>query len=254
MIFVTGDCHASFSKFSTQNFPEQKQLCKEDVVIILGDFGGVWEQQETKEEKWWLDWLNEKPYTTLFIDGNHENFDRLKKYPLKKRYGAYVHEIRPSVLHLMRGNIYTIEGKTFLAFGGAPSHDIKDGILDPSKPYFKEQKRYLEKSGKWMYRILGESWWPEELPNKKEYDRCLKNLDKVGWKVDYILTHDCPKGIAEVINRNYGTAEINDFLDKIDKKCEFKHWYFGHYHFDWPIGQAHTCLYEEIIQLEEKII
>ena len=63
-------------------FPEQKEVGKEDYVIICGDFGGVWDVdrfmvQESPEEKNALDWLESKPFTTLVILGNHENYDRL---------------------------------------------------------------------------------------------------------------------------------------------------------------------------------
>lgn len=39
MIYITGDCHQEFRRFSTRNFPEQKEMSKEDVVLICGDFG-----------------------------------------------------------------------------------------------------------------------------------------------------------------------------------------------------------------------
>lgn len=78
MIYITGDCHRDFSRFNTKNFPEQHEMTKEDFVIICGDFGGVWDYgKESKEEKYLLDWLEEKPFTTLFVSGNHENFDDL---------------------------------------------------------------------------------------------------------------------------------------------------------------------------------
>lgn len=51
MIYITGDCHREFSRFNTQNFPEQYEMTKEDYVIICGDFGGVWDYgKESKEE------------------------------------------------------------------------------------------------------------------------------------------------------------------------------------------------------------
>ena len=81
MIYITGDCHRNYERFNTRNFPEQKEMTKDDYVIICGDFGGVWDKEkETKEETFLLDWLDCKPYTTLFVDGNHENFDRLYSY------------------------------------------------------------------------------------------------------------------------------------------------------------------------------
>ena len=78
MIYVTGDTHAEFKhRFNPRNFPEQKEMTKEDYVIICGDFGGIWDVGwESKNEKHWLDWFEERSYTLLFVDGNHENFDR----------------------------------------------------------------------------------------------------------------------------------------------------------------------------------
>ena len=64
MIFTTGDCHGGFQRFSRKHFPQQRQMGRDDCMIILGDFGGVWDG--SSEERKQLDWLNEKPFTTLF--------------------------------------------------------------------------------------------------------------------------------------------------------------------------------------------
>ena len=50
MIYCTGDTHGDWTKFSTDIFPEQKEMTCEDFVIICGDFG-LWD--ETNEEKYW---------------------------------------------------------------------------------------------------------------------------------------------------------------------------------------------------------
>lgn len=134
-------------------------MTKEDYVIICGDFGGVWNKEvENKEEKHLLDWLEGKPFTTLFVDGNHENFDRLYSYPVELWHGGKVHKIRPSVIHLMRGQIYEIDGKSFFTFGGASSHDIESGILDPEDPDFKEKKKWLDREWR-SYRVNHITWW-----------------------------------------------------------------------------------------------
>jgi len=74
MIYITGDTHIpiDISKLNAKNFPQQKLLDKDDYVIICGDFGGVWD--ESKEEMFWRNWLHERNFITLFVDGNHENF------------------------------------------------------------------------------------------------------------------------------------------------------------------------------------
>lgn len=55
--------------------------------------------------------------------------------------GGLVHEVRPHVLHLMRGEVFDIGGLTVLAMGGAASNDRQ-------------------------YRKEGMSWWPEEMPSE----------------------------------------------------------------------------------------
>ena len=155
MIYITGDTHAEFKhRFNMENFPEQKEMTKDDYVIVCGDFGGVWDVGwESKNEKYWLDWFEGRSYTLLFVDGNHENFDRLNGYPVKGWHGGKVHELRPHVLHLMRGQVFEIDGKKIFTFGGASSHDITGGILETDDPNFKQKKKKLDK-GYEPYRSL----------------------------------------------------------------------------------------------------
>ena len=104
MIYITGDTHSDVSRFSTTEFPEQMLMSKNDYVIVCGDFGLVW--NGSKRENYWLDWLENKPFTTLFVSGNHENFDMLKTYPVEEWHGGKVQFIRPSIIHLMRGQVF----------------------------------------------------------------------------------------------------------------------------------------------------
>ena len=115
-IFMTGDTHGDFGRFFARAFPEQKDLSKDDYVIICGDFGGIWDGSE--EEQRVLGWLENRSFTTLFVDGNHENFDLLHTYPICEWHGGLARVVRPSVLHLMRGRVYEIGGKRIFTMGG----------------------------------------------------------------------------------------------------------------------------------------
>lgn len=250
-IFVTGDCHSNFKKFSIENFPEQSELDKEDYVIICGDFGGIWDiGWEGKNEKYWLKWLEDKKYTTLFVDGNHENFDRLYGYPVKEWHGGLVHEIRPSVLHLMRGQIYDIGGKKIFTFGGATSHDVSGGILDTEDPDFISRKKAADKGGE-PYRIKHLSWWEEEMPSSSEYDIASKNLEAVDYKVDYIISHCCSSKCQNRIipDGEFVSDALTDFFDLVRELCEFKKWYFGHYHMDLTVSDREVLLYNVILPI-----
>lgn len=254
MIFVTGDCHASFYKFTGRLFPEQKDMTKDDIVIICGDFGGVWYEDshphELINENFWLDWLESKPFTTVFVDGNHENFNRLNKFPVKEWNGGQVHVIRPSVLHLMRGEIFTIEGLKFFAFGGASSHDIRDGVIE-----MDAEGKWEEQAKLWWYqnkqfRIKDLTWWEQELPTQEEMDNGLLNLAKHGNKVDYIVSHCASSSVASVFSHGlYKPDILTDYLEKVCTITEFQHHFFGHYHDDRRIMGKYNMLYDQIVRI-----
>ncbi len=247
MVFVTGDCHGDFKRFSSDRFPIQKELTKDDFVIICGDFGGVWSyENESNQEKHWLKWLENKSFTTLFIDGNHENFDRLYSYPIKEWHGGSVHEIRPSVLHLIRGEIFDIDDKKFFAFGGARSHDIKDGILNMDE----EDKIYRYNKMGAYFRIRNYSWWDLEMPTDEEMENGIKNLKKSNFKVDYVITH-CTSTEAQALMSagEFKPDKLTDYLQEIKEKLDFKKWFFGHYHMDRQIDMQFICLYDQIMQI-----
>ena len=70
-IFMTGDTHGDFSRFSARAFPERKNLGEDDYVIICGDFGGIWDGGEAEWQV--LDRLARRPFITLFVGGSCES-------------------------------------------------------------------------------------------------------------------------------------------------------------------------------------
>ena len=247
MIYITGDTHSNFLRFTEEKFPIQTEMTKDDYIIICGDFGGVWTfEEESRREKEALDWLNNKNFTTLFVDGNHENYTRLYNYPIEEWKGGKVHKIRDSVLHLMRGEIFDVDNKKIFAFGGAKSHDIQDGILNLDE----EEKIYEYRKRGAYFRIRDFSWWDLELPTSQEMENGIENLEKINYKVDYIISHCCPTSIQALINSTYKGDILTDYLQHISEKCTFKRWYFGHYHDYKQVTSQFTLLYENIVPLE----
>ena len=247
-IYITGDTHGEFARFTEEFFPEQAGMTKADCVMICGDFGGVWDGSE--EEESWLDWLETRPFTTLFISGNHENFDRLAQYPVEQWNGGEVQLIRPSVIHLTRGQVFHIQGLTFFTMGGARSYDITKEILDPDEPGFNHRRKLLEIKGI-AYRVKHHSWWPEEMPSHQEYQAALDNLEACSWKVDYVVTHCCPTSLLQsVSDRPRRPDQLTDFLEEVAQRCQFKYWFFGHYHDNGVIREKFVLLYEQILRLK----
>ncbi len=263
MIYITGDTHGNIKRLSSKNFPEGRTLTKDDFVIICGDFGLIWDYHgETKEERYWLDWLNDRPFTTLFVDGNHENFDRLYEFPEQVYYGGRVHKIRESVLHLMRGQVFDLpidagSTKRIFTLGGAHSHDIRDGVLNPDKDGEKIRVWRRENSTAFMptrlFRVLGETWWPQEVPSEEEIKEAVRNLDRVQWDVDFIITHDTCDHIKKEMDFDSDSYNdtFSDFLERLYDECHYEKWFFGHLH-DERVGNfKEYLLYESIINATE---
>jgi hypothetical protein len=252
MIYVTGDTHKDFHRLTNGNFPECRGMGKDDYVIILGDFGGVWNKEEDGEEKFWFNWLEERPFTTLFVDGNHENFDRLLKYPEKEWHGGIVNEIRPSVLHLKRGYVFNIDGRKCFAFGGARSHDIQDGVLEVGDDRIRKWRKDYRR----MFRINHVSWWKEEEPSKEEMDLGIKTLEENDWNVDFVFTHECPSSdlfqLYHFLDKSglpVESYELTNYLEEIKVKLNYKKWFFGHHHDNRAIDDKDLLLYEQIIRI-----
>ena len=229
MIFITGDIHGSqdIHKLSQSCFSSQYELTRSDYVIICGDFGLLW-KKDSKHDQYWLKWLDAKPWTTLWIDGNHENFELLAEYPIEDWNGGKVQKITENIIHLCRGSVFKIDGKKLFAFGGADSFD---------KTLRKE----------------GISWWAEEMPSEAEMEQGRKNLEDVGWRVDVVLTHSLPVTIQQKIF-SYTDSEQNkllEYFDEIENRLNFSLWFSGHYHKSMKYDDKHYLIYNDIVKLND---
>ena len=50
----------------------------------------------------------------------------------------------------------------------------------------------------------------------------IENLEKINYKVDYIISHCCPTSIQTLINPTYKRDILTDYLQQISEKCTFK--------------------------------
>lgn len=204
-----------------------------------------WSDPSSRSDSYWLSWLESCPWgETCFVDGNHENHDLLDSLPVETWHGGNVHRLHghPSIIHLMRGEVYHVDDAIWWCFGGAKSQDRQ-------------------------WRVEGESWWPREMPSDEEMDHGLATLAAIGDAPDYVFTHDCPTHLVRsaLTLRSfvaYGYSPLGnfltDYLDKVDRRLDWartKRWYCGHYHRDVPLDQdsRHILLYQRVIPLGEGV-
>ena len=221
MIYLTGDIHGDhdLAKLSPERFPEQASMTRDDLLIVLGDFGLLWRNDGAfrRLRRWWT----ERPYTVAWLDGNHENHDWIDHLPVSEWCGGRVHRVADNVVHLMRGELFTIADESFLVMGGALSVDK-------------------------AWRTEGVSWWARELPSHAEGERLFANLAAAGGRVDHVLTHTCPRAVIEPM---FHLTPLDDpttnLLDELAVRAQFTDWWFGHWHADVDHGLFH-CLYSSV--------
>lgn len=224
MIFVTGDTHGDISWFKN---PRLKKLGEKDTLIVCGDFGFLWDKSEKQKKN--LETLKSKKYTICFVDGAHENFDILNSYTPYRWKGGNAHKIADNIFHLMRGEVFTLEEKTFFVMGGGESDD-RD-MRDP-----------------------GISWWEEEMPSAEEIKNAEDNLKFNDFKVNYILTYEAPAMAKDFLNLHTNQASamspLNTYLQELMKNVEYYHWYFGSLHTDKEITSRMTAVFNKIYELK----
>jgi len=234
-IFVCGDTHGIIDAKKLLRLKEKENLSQDDYIIICGDAGIVWSKDSLKDH---IDFFEGLDCNVLYIDGNHENYDMLNSYPVEEWNGGQIHKISEHIYHLLRGEVFDICGKKFLTIGGADSSD---------KEYRKEHI----------------SWWSDERISYIDIEEAQRNLEKVNYKVDYVITHtpstkvlkefieiltQCGEAIPYYLEPKLVSTPSTDMLDYINKNVKYKQWFCGHLHIDELIGKT-QILYEEIVQI-----
>lgn len=223
MVYLTGDIHGDINFFKN---PKLKKLTEDDTLIICGDFGFFWDGSD--KEKKAVESLKKKKYTICFIDGAHENFDILNSYRPYRFKGGNAHKIADNIFHLLRGEIFTFDKKTFFCMGGGESDDAE-------------------------MREEGKTWWKDEMPNSKELLNGARNLKDADYRVDYVLTYEAPAIAKDFIrlhsNQEMRLTPLNTYLQELMKSVEYYHWYFGSLHTDLNISKKMTAVFNEIIKI-----
>ena len=223
MILVTGDIHGDTGRFSDKLV---KKLRKGDTLLICGDLGLIWDGSD--REKRVLKRLGKRKYDILFVEGAHENFDELEKYPTEQWNGGTVRVISGNLRQLIRGGVFSVEGKRVFAFGGGSGEE--NGGKAPCGE--AAAARY-------------------ELASEAELSESDRNLADCGNTVDYVVTYEPPVTIAEFLDRKVSAADtVGVYLDRKRAEIKFTQWFFGKHHLNKPVPPKFTAVFDNVIDAE----
>lgn len=246
MIYFVGDTHGvSESREKLMYNDSLKHAKYEDFVIVCGDFGlpfltkdlVEWQMRQeyvrgdTRYTRCIKD-INRKEYTLLFVDGNHDNHAFWNSCETEMWHGGKVHR-HPNIdrcYHLMRGEIYNIDGYKVFTFGGALSID-------------KE------------YRTPNIDWWEQEEASVAETKYALDNLKNNSYNVDIIVTHTIPQSLISKLDnvKSIAPDATAKFLDFVYGAVKYKHWFAGHFHQDVDlVDEKISILYDKTKSIDKK--
>lgn len=218
MIYITGDTHGQFGRI--EEFCERQKTSREDILIILGDAGINFSGQKHVNLK--KRFLESLPITLFCIHGNHEQRPyTIDSYKEKSWHGGtvYYEEEYPNLLFAKDGEVFDLDGKQAIVMGGAYSIDK-------------------------MFRLIyGYGWWEDEQPSEEIKQYVEAQLDKLGWKVDVVLSHTMPLKYEPVevfllgVDQSKVDKSTEEWLDEIEDRLEYQKWYCGHYHTEKKIDR-----------------
>lgn len=231
-VWATGDLHSNergdMLKLASRRWPAGRLLTRDDFLVVAGDAGlnmGV----IPRTEAYWLNWLDTiKPWTTLIVLGNHDNYPATVALPLVERFGGLVHQLAENVFVLQRGCVYQVADQTLFVFGGALSVDK-------------------------LARVHGYNWWPEEEPTHREVYAAFERLAACGNQVDFVVSHAAPRSqlVRAAVEEN-AAAKLRDStcdaLQAFWDELTFRHWFCGHYHIDQDLDRI-SFLYQRVVQV-----
>ena len=219
-LFVTGDTHGGIdmTKLNSRHF-RTTDLTKEDILVVMGDAGFIW--NGGGEEKFWQNFLDEKPWTTFCVLGNHENYDRIEQLPIVDFHGGKAYKVNDSLYYAVTGEVYDFIGKKCLVVNGADSTDK-------------------------IYRKEGKSWWKQERITPADTAKAMESLNKVGGVVDFVFSHT---GGSEVVKTlGFDITPSDQELDRVLNMATYEEHFCGHYHVDKLIGDT-RILYDDVMMI-----
>jgi hypothetical protein len=124
----------------------------------------------------------------------------------------------PNIRYFQDWGIYHIDGLRTLVIGGAYSVDKH-------------------------YRLAtGHRWFENEQLSLDEMNECARHAIQCP-KFDLVLSHTCPRSVQPTdlflsfIDQSLVDSSMEDWMDRLARKIEWRLWLFGHYHSDrieWP--------------------
>ncbi len=242
MIAVISDVHFPSDKERQKSIQSGlRNMPDIHALFICGDFTDNRNDTKEGEDMHLPDYMRDLPYPVFFIDGNHEDYNVLKRLPeideaerevLLKKHGCNVErnntrKAADGIYYLKRGSVCTADGFSILAIGASTTG-----------PGYKKNHPDI--------------WQPDEDLTPEDEERISDAISKNNNTFDLVMTHTVPERMVRAWFPEKDLSVTNDILYRVWKKISYRYWMFGHFHQDIDYPEKFHCLYRDIILFEKQ--
>lgn len=263
MLYLTGDTHGeNIERFSFKKNPSLRELTADDIVVVLGDTALMWPGAE-RITRYDMRQLRSKPFTIIFLFGNHDNYDWAETLPEVDVFGGKMRqvvidgEVFENRYVVSDWTVADLSGYHCLLCGHAKSHDI-DHLYDEND---KEGILAAKRRREW-FRVAHKSWWPQETLDID--DAVIYVQEHEDEHFDAILTHDCPGYFCHIASPHGGSTfrfaptRQEDYFDSWREDLDYDIWVHGHMHYEFfrymdmrtQDNKQHFCIYHDFFSAE----
>lgn len=222
-ILVVGDVHGNVAWVHNVVIP-RAQAVGASKIVQVGDFGFVWPglpHYSTRLDKL-SGALEEAGIDLHFLPGNHEDFDQLEL--LTDRAEGFSPEghvrLRPRLFYTGKVASWEWSGVRCAAVGGATSIDRQ-------------------------WRVIGESWWPQEALTEAEAARARALAP-----VEVLFAHDAPTQHPFALKLDPDSQAHRQRITDVARALRPGVWFHGHYHQFAEYSFRHADGHAQVIGLD----
>lgn len=236
-------------------------LDEHDTLLILGDTAIGWPGYN-EDTLLILNEMESHPFTTIYLFGNHDNYDYAETLPVAEngmRQVVFDGKTYERQFVVDKPMIADIADYHCLLIPGADSHDI-DCLFMPDDMEGYRISQYQRRLG----RLIGVNWWPQEAINTTALYKLLKGRSDEHF--DLVLSHDAPAHFTNIASPYGGVGyRLNPtvgerYLEALYESIDYDYWFHGHFHYDFYSYTSPTvdndgydtcCLYHIPYEIEE---
>lgn len=214
MVYILGDVrNRNYSMILSERF--NLRLCgmtKKDIILFYAPSTLV-------SEEGFIEWLNERPYTSIILDGDEKLMDVIKDQPVSKRFGSRAFQPADSVYCIADSGMYTVEHQKLLIC-----------CLD------------------WADRKCRDKYNEWSLVHMRRFAAAYK---RHGCKADFIITRIPPHLIARKYDKHRAFDYNALYFDRYVREDNFFRWIFNDYKKDISIEEKYYCVFRHLLVLDK---